>query len=177
MARLAAVGLLAIGVSGLLAGGMGLLFGKRFVAGDPPGITYTTARCADFFEYAPGASTCEEAGTEHHFSEVVDYRVAAGVLGLVVLGSYAWWRRRSRARGEAAPTDALPAGFTATVATALFGLTSVLLLGQTLNQIVVHETAGVGGYLSAAPVSLIVAAAFALSLYRTLLRRARQKPA
>jgi hypothetical protein len=76
---LGGVGLTAIGVSGLLAEGMGALVGERFVSGDPPGVSYTPDRCADFFEYAPQARTCEEAATIHHFGEVVTYRVAAGI--------------------------------------------------------------------------------------------------
>ena len=35
-----AVFLVAIGLSGLVAGGLGLAVGKDFVAGDPPGVTY-----------------------------------------------------------------------------------------------------------------------------------------
>src|SRR5436190_11734868 len=53
MLLLGSIGMIAIGVSGLVAAGMGSAWGKSFVAGDPPGITYTAARCADFFEYHP----------------------------------------------------------------------------------------------------------------------------
>src|SRR5690242_1523002 len=93
-ARLVGIALVAVGVSGLLPWGMGATAGKGFVAGDPPGVTYTTARCADVFEYAPHARSCEQAATEHHFGEVVDSRIAAGVLGAVVLAVAAWRRRR-----------------------------------------------------------------------------------
>jgi len=165
--RLAATGLLAIGVSGAIAGGMGLTFGKGFVAGDPSDITYTKARCADYFEYEPSARTCEQAATLHHYGEVVFYRLAAGVLGLMVLGAYLWARRRWAWVSE---RSALPEGFEATVGSTLFGLAAALLLGQGASQLAVGETAGGGAYVSAGVVSLAVAAAFAWSLYRSLSR-------
>jgi len=165
--RLAATGLLAIGVSGAIAGGMGLTFGKGFVAGDPSAITYTKARCADYFEYEPSARTCEQAATLHHYGEVVFYRLAAGLLGLMVLGAYLWARRRWAWVSE---RGALPEGFEATVGATLFGLAALLLLGQSASQLAVGETAGAGAYVSAGVVSLTVAGAFAWSLYRSLSR-------
>jgi hypothetical protein len=165
--RLGATGLLAIGVSGAIAGGMGLTFGKSFVAGDPSDITYTKARCADYFEYEPSARTCEQAATQHHYGEVVFSRLAAGVLGLMVLGAYLWARRRW---AWVAERGALPEGFEATVGASLFGLAAALLLGQGASRLAVGETAGSGAYVSAGIVSLVVAGAFAWSLYRSLLR-------
>jgi hypothetical protein len=65
---LAGIGLAAIGVSGLLAAGMGAAFSQAFVAGDAPGVTYTPDRCADFFEYHTEAGECA-AAVAHHFDE------------------------------------------------------------------------------------------------------------
>ena len=42
--RLAFAGLIAIGISGVIAGIFGSAFGRSFVAGDPPGVTYTATR-------------------------------------------------------------------------------------------------------------------------------------
>ena len=84
---LGAVGLLAIGLSGLLAAAGGAALGKAFVSGDGPDVTYSATRCADLQEYHP-SPTCEQAATGHHYDEVVGYRLAAGVLGLVVLGGW-----------------------------------------------------------------------------------------
>jgi hypothetical protein len=75
---LGGVGLVAIGVSGLVAELLGRLLGAGFVAGDLPGMTYTTQRCAEFLEYFPDAGGCEQAAALHHWGEVVEYRVAAG---------------------------------------------------------------------------------------------------
>jgi hypothetical protein len=164
LGRLAIAGFLAIGVSGVVAAGMGATFGESFVAGDPPGLTYTTDRCADFFEYAPTARSCEEAATTHHFGEVVDYRLAAGVLGLLGLIPYAWLRRRLRGN------PSLPPGFEATVGTTLYGAAAVFLLASSVNGFVLGETAGVGGYLSGGIVVLVLGGYYAISLYRTLLK-------
>jgi hypothetical protein len=163
--RLAAIGLLAIGLSGLLAGLLGILFGEAFVAGDAPGVTYTQARCADYFEYEPGSRTCEQAATLHHYGEIVDYRIAAGILGLLVLLAYLLARRR----GWTA-TPHLPESFASTVGASVFGLAAAGLLLQSLNQFVVGETAGMGGYLSGGFVSLVVAFSFGLSVLRLLFR-------
>src|SRR2546430_694938 len=84
LSRLAGIGLVAIGVSGSLALAAGTAFGKDFVSSNPPDVTYTVERCADFLEYYP-QETCRMAATAHHFDEVVTYRLAAGLLGLFVL--------------------------------------------------------------------------------------------
>jgi hypothetical protein len=164
---LGGIGLVAVGVSGLLAGGMGLLFGKSFVSGDAPGISYTPDRCADFLEYAPHARSCEEAATVHHFGEVIDYRIAAGVLGLIALGVW-WLLRRSRRDPQL-----LPEGLVAGIGTAMFGAATAVLLLQTIGLLASGQSAGAGQYLSGGLVSLLVAAAFALALYRTLVLRLR----
>ena len=71
-------------------------WGTAFVSGDGPDVTYSATRCADLQEYHP-SPTCEQAATGHRYDEVVGYRLAAGVLGLVVLGGWLAvvrpWRR------------------------------------------------------------------------------------
>ncbi len=119
---LGGVGLVAVGLSGLLAAGAGMLFGTSWLAGDPPAVHYSAARCRDFFEYAPHARSCELAATEHHFVEVVGYRIAAGFLGVLVLGACALLARR---RPRLFRTDRLPAAFDATFAAGVFGVAAV----------------------------------------------------
>lgn len=167
-ALLAGIGLAAIGVSGVVAQGMGMAFGKNFVAGDTPGLTYTPQRCADFLEYYPQAPSCTDAAVDHHFDETVQYRAAAGVLGLLVLGGYGLVRSRRR---PVATVGLLPEGFFATVGTSLFGIAGAVLLLEGLNQIVLG-TVGAGQFLSGGVVSLLVALSFLVSLHRTLARRA-----
>lgn len=166
---LGGIGLVSIGVSGGLAAGMGAVGGKRFVSGDLPGMTYTPARCAYFLEYYPKEGTCEKAATAHHFDEVVQYRVAAGVLGLLVLGAWQLTRRRRRGLAE---VGVLPEAFIATVGVTVFAVGAGMLLVQGMAQISASTTAGLGEYLSGGIVSAVVAVGFGLSLLRTLAQRA-----
>jgi hypothetical protein len=170
---LGAVALVAIGASGLIAELFGQAFGARFVSGDLPGTAYTPERCAEFLEYFPRAGSCTRAAELHHWGEVVQYRVAAGVLGLLVLGGYALWRRGRR---EPRYLGVLPDGFAATVATALYGVAAAGLLLQSLNGYVFGHGVGNGQWLSGAIVSLAMAAVYAASLYRTLLARGDLAP-
>jgi hypothetical protein len=163
---LGAVALVAMGVSGVIAELLGRLFGAAFVAGDLPGTTYTPDRCADFLEYFPRAGNCERAAALHHWGEVVQYRAAAGVLGLLVLAGYALWRRRRR---EPRYLGVLPDGFSATVATSLYGLAAAALLLLTLNAAVGGHDSGSGQWLSAGVVALAMAAGYGAALYRRVL--------
>jgi hypothetical protein len=149
--RLAIMGLVAIGVSGIVAAGMGTAFGKSFVSGDGPGATYSKARCADYFEYEPGAHNCEQAATFHHYEETVGYRTYAGILGLLLLVGYLFYRRRADSHSQ------LPAGFTSVAAAVGFGVAGLGLLAQSLILLGRDERAGVGFYLSAGIVACIAA--------------------
>ena len=157
-------------MSGIVAAIFGSAFGRSFVAGDPPGVTYTATRCADFLGYSPGAKTCEQAATWHHYGEVVQYRLAAGLLGLLLLAVYLLARRKLR--GD--PT-ALPWGFEATIGTAMYGAAALYLLATSANAAVLHETAGVGDLLSGGVIAAIMAAVYGIALYRALLRRGARR--
>src|SRR5262249_15595651 len=137
LVQLAVIGLLAIGVSGLVAMGMRATLGARFVAGDVAGVTYTHQRCADLAEYHPEAGTCTVAAALHHADEVETYRIAAGVLGLVGGAALALHAHRGRARRRSAVQVAvLPEAFTATSGAVLFGAAGGLLLVQSLGVMV-----------------------------------------
>ena len=169
---LGAVALVAIGVSGALAELFGRAFGAAFVAGDVPGSTYTAERCADFMEYFPHARSCLEAAALHHWGEVVEYRVAVGVLGLAVLGGFLLWRRHPDGRQERY-LGVLPDGFSATVATSLYGVAAAALALLSLDSFLVAGGDGTGQWLSAAVVASAMAVAYGVSLYRTVLTRGR----
>ncbi len=170
---LAGVGLVGIGVSGALAGGMGTAFGKDFVAGDVAGVTYTPARCADYLEYHPEAGTCDSAATAHHFDETVQYRLAAGVLGALVLGGL-FLIRRSRVIHRLIPfcdgLGLLPDGFVATVGAAVFGCAAGVLLLSGLAQLP-GDGGGAGADFSGGIVAAVIAAVFAAGMFRALSRR------
>jgi hypothetical protein len=169
---LGTVGLVAIGASGALAELLGRLFGPAFVAGDLPGVTYTAQRCAEFLEYFPDAGSCQQAAALHHWGEVVEYRVAVGVVGLLVLGGFLLWRRRPD-RQDPRYLGVLPDGFSATVATSLYGVAAAALALLSLDSFLVADGDGTGQWLSAAIVAAAMAAVYGVSLYRTVLTRAR----
>ena len=168
---LGGVGLVAIGASGLVAELLGRLFGAGFVAGDLPGVTYTAQRCAEYLEYFPDAGGCAQAAALHHWGEVVEYRVAVGVLGLLVLGGFLLWRRWPD-RQNPRYLGVLPDGFSATVATSLYGVAAAVLALLSLDAFQVGGD-GTGQWLSAAIVASAMAVAYGISLYRTVLTRAR----
>jgi hypothetical protein len=170
LAFLAAVGLIAIGISGGVSAIFGAAFGKSFVAGDAPGVTYTKARCVDYLEYHPEAGTCAKAAVAHHFDEDVGYRVDAGILGVIALAVFGLIRRFNRRRyGDA---RFLPDGFTGAIGAALFGLAALGLLVLGLGSLVMGTSGGSGANLSGGIVALFVFVAFLVTLLRTLRERA-----
>ena len=167
VAVVAGLGFVAIGVSGVVAFGFGMGFGKAFVSGHSPnsGITYVEERCADFLEFYPDSSSCDEAATYHHFDEILGYRFTAGVLGLLILGAAFAARRLFRSLLQ---ERLLHPSFSPTVAASLFSLATVVFLGFSLVKSVFLEIEGMGALLSAGIVSLVMFAWCARNLYRTL---------
>jgi hypothetical protein len=147
-------GLVAVGLSGLVAEVLGRVYGAAFVSGDAPGLTYTPDRCADYFEYFPHARDCADAAALHHWGEVVEGRVAVGVLGALAL-LVLWLVRRGTTLGTPAWTP--PRGSVALPMTALFALAGVALSGLSLMQLAFRDTGGIGANLSAGLVSVAAA--------------------
>jgi hypothetical protein len=84
VALVGAVALISIGISGGVCQALGWRFGDSALAADSESAHLSAARCADLLEYFPSKS-CAAAEMAHHADEVVQYRVAAGVLGLLSL--------------------------------------------------------------------------------------------
>lgn len=167
-AVLGSFGLVAVGLSGLVAGALGAVFGKPFVSGDPPGVTYTAARCADFLEYHPDAGSCQAAAVAHHFDEVVSYRVAAGVLGLLALLAFWVLRRLGPLSG---PAWAARPDLVAIVGAGAFAVGAVFFGGAGSMELLSGLRDGTGGLISAGLVSLVAAALFIPVLVGQLRRR------
>ena len=154
---LAAVGFIAIGLSGVLSFGFGALAGKDFVSGDLPGVTYTPQRCSDFFRFHPEARTCEAAATAHHYDEVVFQRLDVGILGLIALAVYFAGRRLR-------PPRRMPAAFALTAGAALFGIAGCGFTLMAIGQTVTGGSGGAGAFLSGGLVCLVFAAVYGLRL-------------
>ncbi len=158
---LGSIGLLAIGTSGALAAVLRAIAGDRFLAGDVPGVSYTAARCAELREYVAHTRSCLDAAATHHAGEVVDYRLAAGVLGCVTLAAWFALRRRS-------PGRPLPAAFVPTLAGAAFALAGLGLSALALQSLILDASGGgAGQWISAAVVAGVAAAACVRRLLAT----------
>jgi hypothetical protein len=145
------------------------LFGKDFVSGDVVGVQYSPARCADFLEYFPHATSCQAAAMAHHFDEVVTYRTAVGVLGLLGLAAF-WLLRRY---GPLRSPDWRPRADLVTIAGAgAFG-TGLVVFGGLGSMEALSGRPGAGQLVSAGLASAVALAWFV----PLLLRRRRRRPA
>ena len=169
--RLGAIGLVAVGASGLIAWVMNALFGRAFVGGAPGAVRYPAADCQRWLSLWPHAHTCAQAVMLENSSDAVSLRLAAGLVGVAALAVYHLARRRSR--------DLLPDSFTPTVAMTLFGAAGLGLAGFAVDDTVLGmrsglgTAAGAGFYLSGAIVALVMALRYAQQLHHSILQQAR----
>jgi hypothetical protein len=166
LAPLAGVGLVAIGVSGLIARAMTTLWGLRFMFAGPPGTTYPASSCSYWMSLHPHAATCTNAYLAESLADGLNARYAAGFLGLVVLAAIAV-RRRLRHTPLISP----PTPSTALIAVALFGAATVALAALAADAIRVSHGNGAGKWLSAAVVALIVSGSYAFAYLQSTRRR------
>ncbi|ONH21997.1 permease prefix domain 1-containing protein [Pseudofrankia asymbiotica] len=167
-ARMAGIGLVAIGVSGGVAAAMNAAFGRHFVGGGPAGVAYPTAACAHFLAVHPGAASCAQAAMLENSQDAVSLRLLAGLVGLLVLAvgnapAMVHRRRGGRPRRSSLPSTLVPA-----VGATAFGAAGAVLVGLAADDTVVGVSSGAGYYLSGGLVALAVAAAYAISLNRVL---------
>lgn len=137
-------GLVAVGVSGLVALVMNVWAGRAFVGG------FTGLG-------GPGPSVAEIA------DDAVVLRVLAGLVGLSLLVAHAVWRRR------ADPSRLLPAGLVDALGAAAFAAGAVGLAVLSADQAVRSGNRGVGFPLSGAVVALPAAVYFCVRAARALL--------
>jgi hypothetical protein len=146
----AGIGLVAIGLSGILAAVFGAVRGWEFVAGDPAGLTYSAERCAQYLRAAPDAVTCRAAALVDHYSEVVDQRVIAGILGALLIAAYVVWRKRG-----GTPVSRLLLGG---IGVASFGLAALVQLASASTAASLDHGM-VGALIAGGLVSLLLAVA------------------
>ena len=158
---LGSIALLGIGASGALAAAFSAAVGHAFVAGDLPDVTYTAERCRQLLQLAPGSSECEAAAVAHHLDEIVFYRLACGVVGLVGL-AFVLLLMRTRDH----QVRLLPDRFVPTIGASLFGIAGAILALDSADRLVQSVDAGAGGSLSGAIVCLVIAAVMAADFVR-----------
>lgn len=167
-----ALGLVVIGFSGLLTWLALTSWGAGFVAGDVKGVTYTPERCAQLISSFPGRA-CEAAAAMHHSEELIETRLALGLLGVLLLGVWATLPRFRRAQAT------LPwrvrgfmmagvSGLFLLAATGLGGYGTLWAIGPALHG---EPLEGVGGYFSAGICAAIAAVGVAFVLVRQLRKR------
>lgn len=164
-AHLVAVGLLAIGASGIVAWLLTELLGSRTVFADAPGTSYGAAACAHYLAVHPSARTCAQAALAEGRDDSLFQRAAAGVLGVLLIAGLWWWRRRASRRPLGEPPALSLAA--ALVGVAMFGAVGVVLTGYGVDRAVVNT--GSGQWLSAGAVAIIVALGYASVGWRRLL--------
>ena len=170
--RLGAIGLVAVGASGLIAWVMNAAFGRAFVGGAPGATRYSAADCQHWL-------SLWTARAQLRAGRCAGEQQRRGVPAAGRRASSAWprWpayhlaRRRSR--------DLLPDSFTPTVAMTLFGAAGLVLAGLSVDSTVLGlrsglgTAAGAGFYASGAIVALVMALRYARDLHRSILRQAR----
>jgi hypothetical protein len=156
---LAGVGAAAVGVSGLVAALVRVIGGSRALVGVRPGQPLTATDCARWLALHPTAGNCRAAAIADWADETVYYRLALGVLGLLVLAT-GYWLRRGR------PVSRLAATVRDTVGLAAFalGAAGTLLLGVDSAL----RGTGAGQWFTGAAVAVPVAGVFAVLLLRDL---------
>jgi hypothetical protein len=152
--KLAATGLIAVGISGLVVLVMNHAFGRAFTGQAPAGVSFQKADCAYWMSLWPDARTCATAHMLEASSDAVVLRVGAGVMGAALLVAYGVVRYVQRRHGKG-PVVVL-AGYFPLLAASVFGagalgLTLAGLTGFTITQ-------GPGTYLSGAVVAAAAAA-------------------
>jgi hypothetical protein len=163
--QLIAIGLLAVGASGLVAGVMNHALGREFVGGTPTATGLSAAACQHYLTNWPAAHTCAQAWMMEVSGDAVTLRVAGGLAGLVMLTGYLLARRWAQ--------RSLPASFVPAVAMTVFGTAAAGLSWLAVAGRAAGVSNGPGYYASGAIVALMAAAAFALPLRRALFQHAR----
>lgn len=143
---LGSCGLIAVGLSGLVALVMNVSFGRDFVG-----------EHTRLGGVGPGPSVAETA------DDAVVLRVLAGLVGLILLLGYRAWRRRGY------PPSLLPRGFVDALGAAAFTAAAVALTGMSVDQAAQAGAAGVGFALSGALVALPAGVYFCVRAARELL--------
>lgn len=162
---LAAIGALAVGVSGLIAAVIRGAGGARALVDVAPGQVLSASDCVRWLAADPGAHSCRDAALSDWAAETVYYRIAFGILGALALLAFGLLRRRP---SQALRWAALPATVSNTIAATAFAAAGCWTLGLGVSAIVANSGHGSGQWFSAAVVSLAAAGVFGWRLVHDL---------
>lgn len=159
---LAAIGLIAVGLSGVAARVMAALLGRTFMFADPPGTTYPASACRYWLTIHPSAGSCTNTYLAESQADGLLARYATGVLGLLLLAAVVVIRRR---RGLP-PFGRLPvlSSFTATI---VFLAAALGLLGLGIDSIRTADSHGAGQWLSGAVIAFPLACVYGFAFLRS----------
>ena len=161
---LAAVGLLAIGVSGVVAAFLDRLVGPSSLGGSASAAGRSLPDCVHLLRVQPGAGTCAQAAVLETADDAVFLRLLAGALGLLLLVALRLVRRRL-------PESVLPSTFAPTVAVCAFGGAAALLFACATHVLAVDpQPVGAGFFLSGAAVAAVAALGYSGVLLKRLVR-------
>ncbi len=155
---LGSLGAVAVGASGLIAGLIRLIGGTGAIVDLSSGPPLTAANCARWLSSDSSASSCQAAAVGDWADETVFYRIALGIVGLIMLSLSVLAHRVLRRRG-ARP---LPQSVSDTIAASLFIVAGVWTLGLGIDAVVLDRASG--QWFSAAIVSLVAGLLFGLRL-------------
>jgi hypothetical protein len=156
---LGGIGAVAVGISGVVAAIVRAVGGSRALVDIKPGETLAPADCIRWLGLNPTAGSCRSAAVADWADETVYYRLALGVVGLLVL-AVAYWLRRGRPMSRLAATIRDTVGFAAFAV----GAVGTLLLGVDS----VARGTGAGQWFTGAAVAMPAAGVFAALLLRDL---------
>ena len=150
---LGCTGAIAVGLTGVVAGVIYLADGASAVASRPTALDLTASNCARWL--SRGGHDCRSAAIADWAAEIVWYRIAAGLLGVLALVGYrALARRLGWGRGLAPLVSD-------SIATTLFVCATAATLGLALKSAVYDSGDGAGQWLSVVPVAAIASVLFA----------------
>jgi hypothetical protein len=166
---LGAIAAVAVGVSGLIAEVVRLVAGIPVLVDVAAGQGLAAVDCTRWLAADPTAATCRDAALSDWAAEVVGYRVALGLLGVIALLAYPAMRRIRFGRVDMSGHGGLgrlPAVVSDSIAFTGFALAAggTLILG--VNAVVTASGHGSGQWFNATPVALGVAAVFGWRLLR-----------
>jgi hypothetical protein len=154
--KLAGLGLIAVGASGLVVALMNVTLGRVFTGQAPPGVRFPKADCAYWMRLWPTAPTCGAAHMLEASSDAVVLRFGAGIVGVALFEAYVIVHYLTRRRGHGPAV--LLAGYFPLLATCVFGAGALSLGLAQLTGFTVSQ--GPGSYLSGAIVAAAVALAY-----------------